>query len=245
MATLLRKGPGLIQNNSVLIQSKRFRGKINIQKPRAPHFEKARVLKLTEPFYPSKKKDLSLVELCGKMKPKIDRASLENPFQKILAKECLNWFNHSRLIILYHINPMSADEKFNAYVAFKKNNMHIKEYGLKTLKMALDGTKYEPFTHHYVSHNMILFSPEPNIKQVLKLSKKIPQIVLLSAVYEGKFVSKDELLVYAQIGDIQMARAAFVQTLQNAGGQLVRRITQQQDTLVNRLQDRADQLKGT
>lgn len=66
-----------------------------------------------------------------------------------------------------------------------------------------------------------------------------------AAVYEGKFISKDELLVYAQIGDIQMARAAFVQTLQNVGGQLVRRITQQQDTLVNRLRDRADQLKGT
>lgn len=110
------------------------------------------------------------------MKPKIDSASLENPFQKILAKECLNWFNHSRLITLFHINPMSADEKFNAYVAFKKSNMHMKEYGLKTLKMALDGTKYEAFTHNYVSHNMILFSPEPNIKQVLKLSKKFPQI---------------------------------------------------------------------
>lgn len=136
-------------------------------------------MKLTEPFYPSPKYKKPLVELCTNLKPKIAEGIEENPFQKILAKECLNWFNHSRVIALFHLNPMCEEDRFSAYLAFKKQNMHLKMYGMKTLKMALDGTNYELFTKHYVSHNIMLFNPEPTIKPMLKILKKYPQMVLL------------------------------------------------------------------
>lgn len=171
-------GPRLVQNNFLLFQSKRFRGKINIQRPRAPHYERARVIKLTEPYYESKKKNMSLLELCGDLRPKVEK-TVENPFQKLLAKDCLNWFNHSRLVALFHLNPMTADEQFNAYVSCKKYNMHFKIFGHETLNMALVDTKFEAFTEHYVSHNILLFSTETNIKQMLKITKKFPQMILL------------------------------------------------------------------
>lgn len=50
---------------------------------------------------------------------------------------------------------------------------------------------------------------------------------------------------YSQIADIQVARAQFVQTLQAVAGHFVNQLTQHQNTLVNRLQDRADQLKSS
>lgn len=183
------------------------------------------------------------MELCGDLKPKIKKNIEDNPYQKILAKECLNWFNHSRLIALFHFNPMTSDERFNAYVAFKKNNMHMKNYAQKTLKMALEGTNYEAFCDNYVSQNMIVFCPEGKIKDMLKVNKKIPQLILLSGIFEGRYLSKDELVKFSNIGDVQVARAEFVQTLQNVAGQFVQKLTQQQNTLVTRLQDRAEQLK--
>lgn len=118
------------------------------------------------------------MELCGDLRPKLEK-TVENPFQKLLAKDCFNWFNQSRLVAVFHLNSMSADEQFKAYVAYKKHNMYLKIYGHETLNMALVGTKFEAFTEHYISHNIMLFSPEANIKQMLKISKKFRQMILL------------------------------------------------------------------
>lgn len=141
------------------------------------------MIELTKPYFPSRYFNKPKIEFCTNLKPKLLDEDIENPYQKILAKECLNWFNHSKVIALFHLNPIPSNDRFNAYVAFKKQNMHLKVYGKKTLKMALDGTKYEPFTQHYVSHNIILFNPEPTVKPMLKILKKRPQLVLLCKSY--------------------------------------------------------------
>lgn len=53
----LIKSFNLLQTNLPSLVSKRFRGKINIQRPRAPHYERARVLAVTQPAYKSQQKD--------------------------------------------------------------------------------------------------------------------------------------------------------------------------------------------
>lgn len=169
----------MLESTAILCQSKRFRGKINIQRPRAPHYEKARMIEFTKPMFPSKFFGKPKVELCSNLQIKVEKVETENKYQQIIARECLNWFNHSKLIAVFHANPIPSENRFKAYVAFRKQNMHLKVYGKETLKMALENTKYEPFTQHYVSHNMLLFSPEPTIKPMLTILKKFPQLVLL------------------------------------------------------------------
>lgn len=103
----------------------------------------------------------------------------DNPLQRIIAKELYEHFRNSRLVIFYHHNPAKAYSEFNAFAMFKKENMHYKNYGKKTMEMAVKGTPYEPVLDFYVSQNMTLFSPEPEIKKVLKITKKFPQLVVL------------------------------------------------------------------
>lgn len=220
------------------------------------------MIEFTKPYFPRSDYNKPKIELCSNLKPSFKRDTLENPYQKILAKECLNWFNHSRVVALFHINPIMAEERFKAFVAFNKENMHIKVYGKATLKMALEGTKYEPFTQHYVSHNMLLFNPEPTIKPMLKILKKFPQLILLcklnkiksdyklitlkcfsAAIYEGKYLSKDELVYVSTIPNLASAQAGFVQVLQSVGGGLVNKLNQCQNTLVNQLKEREKQLQ--
>lgn len=155
---------------------------------------------------------------------------------------------------------MLSEARFRAYIAFKKQNMHLHLYGLKTLQMALEGTKYELFTKYYTSHNIMLFNPEPTIKPILKIVKKFPQMILLckfpsilllyflsciflAGIYEGKYLSKDELLAISEIPNLQAAQSQLVHVLQSAGGGLVRNLTQCQNTLVQHLQERTKQLE--
>nr|CAI5857037.1 unnamed protein product [Callosobruchus analis] len=168
----------LLQTFTPVIQVKRFRGKIHLSRPRAPHFEKAAFLALTKPWYISTKKDKKPFELCkGFNKDRTE--NVDNPFQKFVAQELHGWFTSSRLIGFYHHNPMNADDEFKAYCLFKNEKMHFKKYGKKTLEMAIKETPYEAVLDFYVSQNMTVFSPEPEIKKMLNISKKFPQLVLL------------------------------------------------------------------
>lgn len=135
-------------------------------------------MQLTKPFFINPKKNKTAIELCSKSTDKVVQ-DVHNPFQQIIAGELRNWFNTSRLVIFYHMNPMPEEEQFKARIQFKKANMHLKNYGKKTLEMAVKGTKYETVLDFYVSRNMTLFSPEPEIKKILKIGKKYPQLVLL------------------------------------------------------------------
>jgi hypothetical protein len=65
----------------------------------------------------------------------------------------------------------------------KKQNMHLKQYGRKVVTMALEGTKYEPVLTLFTSRNFIVFSAEPQVATLLKLNRRVPNIVLM-----GKYV---------------------------------------------------------
>ncbi|CAG2064760.1 unnamed protein product [Timema podura] len=57
--------------------------------------------------------------------------------------------------------------------------MHLKIYGRNTLKMAVENTRYEVVLKLFESHNLVVFSAEPQVGKLLKLLKKIPQLTLL------------------------------------------------------------------
>lgn len=48
------------------LQFVRFRKRINIQRPAAPHYERAKVLKVCKPYYLNPREGMSLADLCEK-----------------------------------------------------------------------------------------------------------------------------------------------------------------------------------
>ncbi|XP_030765433.1 39S ribosomal protein L10, mitochondrial [Sitophilus oryzae] len=223
------------------IQIKRFRGKINIQKPKPPHFERAKYLALAKPWFLPQDTDK---KRCGNLK-KLDfhKQKEENPFQRILSQELYRWFKTSKLVAFCHYNPMTKDDEYKAYMLLHKEKMHFKKYGKETLEMAVKGTPYEAVLDFYVSHNITIFSPEPEIKKLLKILRRFPQLILLAGIYENKLISKEELVYYSNIPNIQAAQATLVQTLNSAGTQLVSNLNSHQSTLVSHIDQRANQLQ--
>lgn len=221
-----------------ILQTKRYRGKINIQKPKPPHFERAKYLAVTKPYYEKKK-----VPLCDRDIDRWGHLKIENPYQRLLANELLEKFKSSRLVGFYHMNSMTGDEHHKAEVLFYRQNMSYVNYGKATLKMAVEGTPYEILSQWYCSHNMMVFSPELKIKELLKVNKKFPMLVLLAAIVEGKFVSVHELQKLSLIPNLQDAQAQLVQTLNSAGSQVVTQLTSHQNNLVSQLEARIKQLE--
>lgn len=162
----------------VLHQVKRFRGKINLKRPQYVHFERAVIMHLTKPWFKKRERPPTAAERCkGFLEEK--RTEEENPLQKFLAQSLYKQISESKLVVFYHLNPMDGDDQFKAYAMFYKQNMLFKQYGKKTMEMAIKGTPYETILDFYCSQNITTFCREPDINTVLKITKKFPQIVLL------------------------------------------------------------------
>lgn len=166
----------MLKTLTPLLQIKRFRGKINIQRPRQPHYVRAKYLQFTQPFF--EKKNATLLPVCRKSEESV-KEEVDNPFQNIIARELRDLLGRSRLVGFFHMNPILEERHFKAYVAFKKSNMHYKNYGKKTVQIAVTGTKFETVLDFYCSRNMIVCSPEPDIKKMVSIAKKFPHLVLL------------------------------------------------------------------
>lgn len=225
---------GIFEVNSPLLQFKRFRGKINIQRPRAPHYERARVIAVTTPIYPKKEQ----IKPCADTEAiKLLQKKIDNPYEIVLAKEVRSWFDHSPMVGFFHINPINADDYFKAKVAFHKSNMHLKTYGKSIVNRALRDSKFEAVLPVFAAKTCIVFSKEPgNVTTMIKIVKKIPQMHLICGIVEDRLLSKNEMIEYSKMPDLTTVRAQFVAVLNScAGSQIVQNLESHQQQLVNLL----------
>ncbi|XP_014480220.1 PREDICTED: 39S ribosomal protein L10, mitochondrial [Dinoponera quadriceps] len=233
MAQCLRKGFQIVPN-TILYQQKRFRSKINIQKPRKPHYLRGLVNTFLTPYYENKNADKSLVELCNKLN-KLEKKVEYNPYERIIAREVRNWFEESKMVAICHMNSMKAEEKFEMDVPLRKANIYTKRYNKKIMLLALEDSPYAATLPLYETSFIIMFSPDLNVAPFEKIIKKFPSIILLAGILEGRLLNKNNFLKYGKL-DLTTSRMHLVQVLQNAGGNnLNQQLTQHQSTLVARL----------
>lgn len=209
--------------------AKRYRGKINIQRPRAPHYERARVIAATNPIIKEKPKTSTCFQ---KTKYQLE-VEQENPYNRIVAREVLNWLNHSKMTAIFHLNSINSDDFFDARVALHKQNMQLKDYGKKIVNMAVEGTKFEAIVPLFDSHHCIVFSPEEQVSKLLRLTKKFPQMVLMAGIVQNRLLSRNEFIEFANLPDLTTARAQLVATMNMAGGKIVEDLEAHSKNLVN------------
>lgn len=222
--------------NSISVQQIRFRSKINIGKPKPFHHERGKVMQFLTPFYPNPLKGKPLWEVCENINKKAAKTIEANPYETIIAREVLNWFNSSKMIAFFHKNSMNADDDFDFRVNLKRKNMYGKLYGKKVVQLALTNTVYAPVLELFCSPVVLVFSPDVNVTALHKVARKTTQLTLMAGILDGKLLSRKEFLEYGKM-DLTSARAGLVSLLQNAGGNnLNKQLTYHQSSLITRLQ---------
>lgn len=168
---------GLLKVNNPFAELKRFRGKVNIQRPRKPFFLRQCVEDLTKPKMPMKGYNDPIL-LCGKLKA-VKRKVIDNPFERILAKECANWFHNSQMIVFLHLNSARMRDRLGVFADLRIHNMHLRTYGKKIIQMAITGTPYECAIPMFQSYNQVIFSEKVQIAKLCQLIQQCPSFVLM------------------------------------------------------------------
>lgn len=229
------------------MQCKRFGSKINIQRPKPPHYSRKLFNAVTEPIYNRK----TAIDFCQERQAlqKLERDHGEklqlHPYESILAKELFGFFDSSKMILICHMNSMTAFESFNFKVALHKKNIKTKIYGRKIIEAAIADTKFHAMLSilKCTSHNCMLFGDEWNVKDVLAVLKKTPKVILLAGSLGDRFMSKNQLDNYANLPDLTTTQAQFVATLNSVGGQLTNHLQAHQSNFAYMLDAYADSLK--
>ncbi|BES89708.1 ribosomal protein, L10 [Nesidiocoris tenuis] len=216
--------------------------RVNVQRPRPPHYDRALALAVLKPQYaPSPYLNLPKSETCKKAEEDVQyKTRPDNPLERIYARELRHWLETKKFAAFLHSNPIAGDELFDTRVKLKKEGMTLEVYSKHTVKLAVADSPYEAILQLYVAHNAIVFSDEPKVGKLLKIMKKIPQFVVLAGMVEGRLLSVTQLENYANLGDVTSARAQLVGTLNSAGSSLISRLNQAPSSLVSRLDQYAD-----
>ena len=195
------------------------------------------MIALAQPIIPKKE----FIKPCIQtLSEKIYKEKPVNPYEVILAREIKNWFDHSQMIGIVHINSISGEDYFKVAVAFHKNGMHIKKYGRSLLNLAIKDTNYEclmPLNENMSFSTAFIFCTEhQKVNNMLKIIKKIPQMHLMCGVVENKLLSKNEFMNYANMPSIDVLQSQFTNVLNLAATQLVQNLQSHQSNLVNILE---------
>lgn len=222
---------GLFQLKSQLplLQFQRFRGKINIQRPKQPHYDRALVIAVTTPQLPKPPKNQDC------FKEHTQKVLVENPYNNIIARETLNWLNHSRMIAIFHLNSIKADDLFEIQVKLHRKNMQLKRYGRNIMIKALEGTRYEALLPLFDSEYCLVLSPEQNVDQLLKIVRKVQQMVLLAGVVDNTLLNRNDFMAYAQLPSLPIVQSQLVNTINMAAQHLVQHLNSHQNHLVQAL----------
>jgi len=217
--------------------SVRYR-RINVQKPRKPDHYRAVINEVTRPKYPwVKPSDMLWSERCPKpLKDQFKEVEEDNPYQNILAREVRDLFEQSAMVAIFHQNPVKGEINFKTMKTFKMAGMDHVVYGKSTLRLALEQTNYAAVLNLFQSHSSIVFSSTSQTPKLLKIIKKMPHLILLACIVDGKLLSKTQTVEYASLVDIDNARAQLISVIGQVNNRCLQTIGQTQLTMVRYLE---------
>lgn len=164
------------------------RSKWQSRKTRDPHFDRKRMIEVCKPFFvPDATPEW---ESCTKNEVEIAQP---HPYETILANELTKNWDHSRMILFYHMSSMKDAEYKQVRNAFFKSDLFLHTYTADVVKLALQNTPYASALHLFQSETALLFGADLAIDKVLKVSRKFTQVVLMAGIVDNVFYSRSQL----------------------------------------------------
>jgi len=203
----------------------RFR-RIQSRNPSDPHYARKAMIEACKPIMPAQEK------ICGLNKTTTKLEFEPHPYNALRAKKLRVEFEESRMILFYHRNPAKAeDERLIHNMLFKKQFFLKRGYNNETLRLAIKGSRFEtayPFTE---STNGLVVSPTADLKTLLRMSRRMPQYILLAGIVDGAFLSREQLQWMATIPDISAVQAQTCGILSYHASNLSRNLTSHTERL--------------
>ncbi|KAK2147588.1 hypothetical protein LSH36_546g01022 [Paralvinella palmiformis] len=197
----------------LLIQC-RHKSKHFIQRPRPSHLDRRIFEAVTVPLLPEKIHDPyancpRLRRRLQAVKEDVVQDEMENAYENYLMGICRRMLEENRMIIAFQLMAMSTREKVDI-----KRQLFLNGLKLKFVSNAIfSDTKWINLSPLLCSHNAYVVSPDVDISRVIKLTHKMPELILLGGLVNDQLFTREGLQRYAKLPDIDVLRGQLVAVL--------------------------------
>lgn len=96
-----------------------------------------------------------------------------------MARQVQKSFLSSQMIAVFHREGLTSEAHTRLRKRLKKSNLELKMFNNKVVTMGITGTKLDNFKPLLVDNNLYIVSKEAHVKEMLKITDKVPRIHLL------------------------------------------------------------------
>ncbi|XP_025059531.1 39S ribosomal protein L10, mitochondrial [Alligator sinensis] len=164
------------------------------------HFERQKLMAVTEYIAPRP----LVPPRC--IVPPVVPFQEEDGYEKLLRRQVGEMFRDSKMIAVCQFNSPSNDEMQLVNYHLLKHNIRVKRFPNEIMKAFLSESKYKNLLPLFVGNNILLVSPETKAKEMLRILKRVPEVVLLGACIENTILSRQGVLNYSKLPSLELAQ---------------------------------------
>ncbi|XP_028932028.1 39S ribosomal protein L10, mitochondrial [Ornithorhynchus anatinus] len=160
---------------------------------RVMHFERQKLMAVTEYIAPKP----AIPPRC--LPPPLQPPKEESGLARLLRQEVQEVFQTNRMIAICQNVNLSAEDKLLMRHQLRKHTIWVKVFPNEVLKPFLAESKFRMLLPLLVGHNMLLVSPEPKAKEMLRILKTVPFLPLLGGCIDNTILSYQGFVKYSKL----------------------------------------------
>ncbi|XP_038609923.1 39S ribosomal protein L10, mitochondrial [Tachyglossus aculeatus] len=171
---------------------------------RVMHFERQKLMAVTEYIAPKP----AIPPRCLPPPPKPPKE--ESGLVRLLRQELQEVFQKNRMIAICQNVNLSAEDKLLMRHQLRKHDIWMKVFPNEVLKPFLAESKFRVLLPLFVGHNMLLVSPEPKAREMLRILRTVPFLPLLGGCIDNTILSYQGFVKYSKLHPLSVFQGELV-----------------------------------
>ncbi|XP_036428676.1 39S ribosomal protein L10, mitochondrial isoform X1 [Colossoma macropomum] len=138
----------------------------------------------------------------GALAPHTRKTDQESGLVKLLKKEVETMFRECKMIAVVQNNATSAEDMLLLKHRLHRYDITIRFFPNQVIRSFLPSSQYSNMQPLFIGQTAMLVSKEPKVKEMLRVLKSSPQMILLGGCIENTLLSREGILNYSRLPSI-------------------------------------------
>ncbi|NXV55434.1 RM10 protein, partial [Molothrus ater] len=174
---------------------------------KAMHFQRQKLLALTEYLPPRP----ALPPRC--LPRPAPRQQQEDGYARVLRAQLEATLRASRMVAVCQYNAMADEDVATLRHFLRRHDIHVKFVLNEVARPVLAQSKLRNLLPLFVCRNILLVSPEPRAREMLRVLKGVPQVNLLGACIDDTILSRQGVENVARLPPLEVSQGQTVAAL--------------------------------
>ncbi|XP_074413755.1 large ribosomal subunit protein uL10m [Zonotrichia albicollis] len=174
---------------------------------KAMHFQRQKLLALTEYLPPRP----AVPPRC--LPRPAPRQQEEDGYARVLRAQLEATLRASRMVAVCQYNAMADEDMATLRHFLRRHDIHVKFVLNEVARPVLAQSKLRNLLPLFVCRNILLVSPEPRAREMLRVLKGVPQIILLGACIDDTILSRQGVESVARLPPLEVCQGQTVAAL--------------------------------